>query len=354
MNLKKILILLGVIFSATMFFGAISIIKNLPQTPLNNNLSAYGSGDYDFTLEHDGLERFYVVHVPPEYDKNSSTPLFIALHGGGGNARSSPGYFGLNLKSDREGFIVVYPEGTGKKVLGKTFAVWNAGRCCGTALQDNVDDVGFIDSMIDKLKSDFNIDEKRVYATGMSNGAQMVYRLACELSDKIAAIAPSGSQGTFDNCHPERPVPVLHIQGKADPCSLYDGGVCGRCMADFWRKLGIPVQYNSWECISIPGYVDGWKTRNGCSGKTNVTFRNKGAICVTHEGCQQNADVTLCTVDGLGHNWPGQKTYGVEACKTNPDGIICNAWKDSVGPLSQDISANDMIWEFFKEHPMEW
>ncbi len=353
MNIKKILIWMGVIFLAAMVFGVVGIIKNLPQKPLYNNLSAYGSGDYDFTLEHDGLERFYVVHVPPEYDKNSSTSLVIALHGGGGNARSSPGYFRLDLKSDREGFIVVYPEGTGKKVLGKTFAAWNAGRCCGTAMQDNVDDVGFIDAMIDKLKSDFNIDEKRVYATGMSNGAQMVYRLACELPDKIAAIAPSGSQGTFDNCHPKRPVPVLHIQGKSDPCSLYDGGVCGRCMADFWRKIGVPVQYNSWECISIPGYIDGWKTRNGCSAKTNVTFQNKGAICVTYEGCQQNADVTLCTVDGLGHNWPGQKTYGVEACKTNPDGIICNAWKDSVGPLSQDLSANDMIWEFFKEHPME-
>jgi len=299
MIIKKLLIWMGIIFSIIVFFGAISIIKN-SQPQLNNNISVYGSGDYDFTLEYEGLKRVYVVHVPEEYDNNSKTPLVIAFHGGGGNARSSPGYFGLNLKSDREGFIVVYPEGTGKQILGKTSAVWNAGRCCGSAMQGNVDDVGFIEAMIDKIKSDFNIDEKRVYATGMSNGAQMVYRLACELSDKIAAVAPSGSQGTFDNCHPERPVPVLHIQGKADPCSLYDGGVCGRCMADFWRKLSIPVQYNSWECVSIPGYIDGWKTRNGCSDKTNVTFQNKGAICVTYE--DYRANMTLYTMDGMRHN----------------------------------------------------
>lgn len=347
MNKKKVLIWMFVIFLTIVIFGVISTIKNI-QPQLDINVSAHGSGDYDFTLEHDGLKRVYIVHVPEEYDNNSKTPLVIAFHGGGGNAISSPEYFGLNLKSDKEGFIVVYPEGTGKQILWKTFAVWNAGRCCGSAMRDNVDDVGFIDAMIDKLKAEFNIDEKRVFATGMSNGAQMVYRLACELPDKIAAIAPVGSHGTFDNCRPARPVPVLHIQGKVDPCSLYDGGVCGRCVAGFWRKIGIPVQEDTRECISIPGYIDGWRTRNGCSEKMNVTFQNKGAICVTYEDCQQNADVTLCTVDGLGHNWPGQKTYGIEACNTNPDGKICNAWKDSVGPLSQDLSANDIIWEYFE------
>lgn len=346
--LKKLFILVLVIIAVLLFFGFMKKIgrEQVPSLPL-------GPGDYDFSLVHNELTRYYTVHIPLGYNKAKLTPLILALHGGGGNAESGPKYFGLNQKSDKEGFIVVYPEGSVKKVLGKTFASWNAGRCCGPALKNNIDDVGFINVLIEKLKTDFNVDGKRVFVTGMSNGAQMAYRLACELSDKIAAIAPSGSQGTFDNCQPERPVPVLHIQGKVDPCSLYGGGTCGRCMADFWNEIGVPVQYDDWACVSIPSYIDTWRIRNGCSEKTSMTFQNKGATCIAYEGCRQDADVVLCTVEGLGHNWPGQETYGVEACGTNPDGKICQTWKDKVGPLNQDLIANNQIWEFFKNHPME-
>lgn len=345
--LRKLSILVLIIVAILLLF---SFMKNMvrKQTPS----LPFGSGDYNFSLVHDGLTRTYKVHASSLYNKTKSTPLIIALHGGGGNAENGPRYFGLNEKSDKEGFIVVYPEGSGKKILGKTFAAWNAGKCCGDALKNNVDDVGFINAMIEKLKTDFNLDEKRIYATGMSNGAQMTYRLACEISDKIAAIAPSGSQGTFDNCQPKRPVPILHIQGKTDPCSLYEGGVCGRCMAEFWNEIGVPVQYDDWECISIPSYIDGWRIRNGCSDKTNVTFQNKGATCVTYQNCQQNTDVTLCTVDGLGHNWAGQTSYGVDACDRDPEGKICRTWKNKVGSLNQDLVANDQIWDFFKQHPM--
>lgn len=346
--LRKLFIFALIIITVLISLGFLKKItqEKTPTLP-------FSPGNHDFNLIHGGLTRFYNVHVPSGYDKTKATPLVLALHGGGGNAKSSPEYFELNSKSDKEGFIIAYPEGSGKKVLGKTFAAWNAGRCCSTALKDNVDDVGFIDTMIEKLKTNFNIDEKRIYATGMSNGAQMVYRLACELSGKIAAIAPSSSQGTFDDCQPKRPVPVLHIQGKNDLCSLYNGGECGRCMADFWRKIGVSVDYDNWDCIPIPTYVDGWRIRNGCSDKANITFQNRGATCKTYESCQQNAEVVLCTVDGLGHNWPGQTTYGVDACDSSPDGKICKTWKEAVGPLSQDLIANDQIWEFFKKHPMK-
>lgn len=319
---------------------------------MDGNLSGHRPGDYEFTLVLDGLKRRYLVHAPKSYNSTGSSPVIIALHGGGGNAANGPNYFGLNEKSDQEGFIIVYPEGYGKTVFGKQFAAWNAGRCCGEAFKKNIDDVGFIRTMIEKLASDFNIDKKRIYVTGMSNGAQMAYRLACELSDTIAAIAAVGSQGTFDNCRPQRPVPVLHIHGKNDPCSLYDGGICGRCMAEFWRELGVPVQYDDWKCMSIPSYIDTWRARNGCSKIAGQTFRNKGAKCETYMGCEQNADVMLCTVEGLGHNWPGRTNYGIDACKKKPNGRICKTWKEKVGPLSQDIIANDMIWEFFKNHPM--
>ncbi|MDP1883947.1 MAG: PHB depolymerase family esterase [Candidatus Moranbacteria bacterium] len=349
-NKKIILVLIFAVLFA-MVLIVVGMGKFSSMEP-DRDLSGYDRRDFNFTLEHDGIERSYIVHIPAGYDRNSETPLVIALHGGGGDAANGPEYFGLNRTSDEKGFIVAYPEGSGKEVFGKTFATWNAGRCCGDALRENVDDVGFIAAMIGKMETDFNIDGRRIFATGMSNGAQMAYRLACELSGKIAAIAPSGSQGTFDDCRPERAVPVFHIQGKADPCSPYGGGTCGRCMADFWRKIGVPARYDDWQCVSIPDYVDKWRTMNGCSEKTNITFQNGGAVCSTYEGCQQNADVTLCAVDGLGHNWAGREDYGIQACGKDPNGKICQEWKNTVGPSSQDLLANEKIWEFFEKHPM--
>jgi polyhydroxybutyrate depolymerase len=313
---------------------------------------ALGPGDYDFSIEHDGLKRIYIVHVPPSYDVIKPTPLVLAFHGGGGNAEGSVEYFQLNSKSDDEGFIVVYPEGTGKLVLGKVFGSWNAGRCCPPALDNNVDDVGFVKKMIEKLENDFKIDENRVFATGMSNGAQMSYRLACELADKIAAIAPVASQGTFDNCIPSRPVPVMHFQGIEDPCTLYRGGQCGACMAEFFNKIGIPVEARTWDCVTIQAYIDKWVKINGCSNQSSVTYQNKDATCMTYDQCQDNSEVTLCLIEGMGHTWPGRTTYSARACKERPDGYLCRLWIETVGDLSDDIIANDAMWEFFKKHPM--
>ncbi len=310
------------------------------------------SGDYDFNLVHKGLTRFYKVHIPASYKKENKTALLLALHGGGGSAESGPEFFGLNAKADKEGFIVVYPQGTGKKILGKSFGVWNAGECCGLAVKNNVDDVGFINALIEKMKTDYRVDEKKIYVTGMSNGAQMAYRLACELSDKIAAIAPSGSEGRFQTCAPKRPVPTLHIQGKKDPCSLYNGGLCGKCASDFWKKIGAPEAYGEWNCLSMHNYMDKWRKINTCSAELKTTFQSKGVACESYGDCPQNAEVTLCSVDNLGHNWAGQSSYGIDACDKKPNGAICNLWKKSVGPLSQELNANDYMWEFFKKHPL--
>jgi polyhydroxybutyrate depolymerase len=353
---RKIFVLIIIVIIILL---ALSFLKKIKQ---GQSLSASGqtttssyvlsAGDFDFSLQHDGLERVYKVHVPSSYNKENKTPLILALHGGGGSAEAGPEFFGLNAKSDQEGFIVVYPEGTGKKIFGKTFGVWNAGECCGIAVKNNVDDVGFINALIEKLETDYHIDEKRIYVTGMSNGAQMTYRLACELSDKIAAIAPSGSEGRFITCEPKRPVPTLHIQGKKDPCSLYEGGLCGKCASDFWKKIGASDAYGEWDCLSMPDYINKWRTINSCSDKTKVTFQGKGVICETYYDCQQGIEVTLCSVDNLGHNWAGQTSYGIDACDNNPNGTICNLWKKSVGPLSQELNANDQMWEFFKKYPL--
>ena len=354
MNIKKVLIWVGMIFLIIILLGAINKMRNLPSTPLNNNLSEYGQGDYDFTLIHDDLTRKYLVHVPDSYDSKTFFPLVLAFHGGGGNADGGPEYFGLNEKSDEEGFIVVYPEGTGKEVFGKFFGTWNAGRCCGDSLENNIDDVGFINKMIEQLEKDFNVDKKRIFATGFSNGAQISYRLACELSDKIAAIAPGGSMGTFENCDLTRPVSVFAFGGDKDPCTPYGGGeICGGCVTDFFRAIGLPVEYNYYRCDSVDEHIDKWRKLNDCTKERKIIYQGKNTTCISYMNCQDGAEIVLCTIKGGGHVWPGKKEYSAESCKTNPDGKICTEWKKAIGPLIPDFNVNDMIWEFFKKHPMD-
>jgi polyhydroxybutyrate depolymerase len=311
-----------------------------------------GPGDYDFSLQHDGLTRKYLVYAPPSYHPAIPNPVVLALHGGGGNAEGSVDYFQLTEKSDQEGFIVVYPEGTGRRVLGKLFGSWNAGRCCAPGMDENVDDVGFLSSLMDKLTTDFNVDPNRIYVLGMSNGAQMAFRLACELANEIAAIGTSGSIGSYDECNPSRPVPVIHIQGREDPCSLYDGGECGGCVAELLNKLGIPAKARFWTCQPVPEYLLLWSQFNNCSDQVQVTYRNRNASCITYQDCHENTEVTLCTVEAMGHTWPGRSTYGAPSCSTNPQGYICEVWKETVGALSVDIDGNGVMWDFFEKHPL--
>src|SRR5581483_1221143 len=137
-------------------------------------------------------------------------PVVLAFHGGGSNAMQMADFCGLNAKADGAGFIVAYPEGSGRLARDHT---WNGGNCCGYAMEQKVDDVGFVRVLLDDLAWRARIDTKRVYATGMSNGAVMAYRLASELADRIAAIAPvAGPMGTA-TCKPSRPVSVMHFHG---------------------------------------------------------------------------------------------------------------------------------------------
>ncbi|GEM_PF-5034667 len=314
------------------------------------SLYELGPGDYNFSLLHEGRIRRYKVHVPESYDMNKETPLIIAFHGGGGNADSAVDYFELNSKSDEEGFIIAYPEGTGNSFGGKLFASWNPGECCGT---DGVNDTGFISEMLEKLQEKFNIDENRIFLTGASNGAQMAYRVACDMPDKIAAIAPALSLLPLEECNASKPFPVMHFEGTEDNCSPYEGGeVCGVCLQKFFRSIGIRIKSYAWKCPAVLDFIEDLRKMNGCSNQTEITYSNGNAICITYKECLDNADVTLCTINGLGHSWPGKKTYEIDACRTRPNGYVCRRWKEAIGPLDSDIIANDAIWEFFKKHPL--
>ncbi len=286
--------------------------------------SPLSPGDHSRTVQVDGRGRSYLVHVPPQYVADSPTPVVLAFHGGGANARTMVAFSGLDQKADRSGFIVVYPEGTGRFERMLTF---NAGNCCGQAAALQVDDVAFVRHVLDDLERIANVDRHRVFATGMSNGGMMAYRLAAEMSDRIAAIAPvSGPMGTKE-CRPGRPVSVMHFHGDADEFAPFAGG----------RGRGP----SGTDFHSVDHSVSAWVEANGC-GKTPRTIQlpdreNDGTTVrqVRYESGREGAEVVLVVIEGGGHTWPGNEPR-----------------MRSLGVSTRDISANDMMWEFFQRHPM--
>lgn len=296
-----------------------------------NHSLEFGPGDYNFSLVHDELTRKYTVHIPPGYNKNVTSPVVIYLHGGGGSIRGA--YLdGMDKSSDSFGFILVIPAGTGP--IPDILLTWNGGewiknetteKCCGYASEHNVDDVGFISEMIDKVKKNFNVDEKRIYATGISNGGLMSYRLACELSDKIVAVAPVAPPGSPSSCTPLIPVSIMHVHGTADPCAPFNGGLGGGCLGS-----------EQYEMQSAEEMVDSWVRRANCSVNFTIIYQKGNATCISYRECKDGTEVEFCTIEGGGHTWPSGSQY---------------LPIDKIGPVSYDLS-NDQIWEFFERHPM--
>ena len=284
-----------------------------------------GPGDHNRKLSVGDVKRSYLVHIPPKYNSKKPTPVVLAFHGGGANADNMVVFSGLNKKADEAGFIVVYPNGTGRLDKILTF---NGGNCCGYAMSNKMDDVEYTRKILDDLAKSANIDPKRIFATGMSNGGIMSYLLASELSDRIAAIAPvSGPMGT-PTCNPKRPVSVIHFHGTADKNAPFKGGKgVGPSGTDFY---------------SVEHSIGAWVKVNGCEKEPVVTKlpdKAKDGTTITRKtfgGGKEGAEVVLVIIEGGGHTWPGQEPR----LKT-------------LGKSTKNISANDLMWTFFEKHPMK-
>ena len=225
------------------------------------NAEPLQSGDHKRSLELDKRTRSYLVHIPKSYDGSKAWPVVLAFHGAGNNGAMMVPYSGLNDKADEAGFIAVYPNGTGRV---RTFLTWNAGNCCGFASQNKVDDVALVRALLDDLGTVVRVDPKRIYATGMSNGGMMAYRLGSELSDRIAAIAPvAGSMGA-KTCSPLRPVPVIAFHGTDDDFVPFKGAKGEKSISGAEFSLGGTL------------YRVAWVKADACPEKPRVdTFADK-------------------------------------------------------------------------------
>lgn len=276
-------------------------------------------GTYRFAIEHGGIEREYLVHVPAKYDPARPTPLLVSMHGGGGNMNymASDDRYGQISKSEREGFIVVFPNGYSRTPGGKV-ATWNAGNCCGPARDQNVDDVGFIRRMLEDLSQRLNIDRRRIFATGMSNGGLMAHRLACEMSDTFRAVAAVAGTDNTKRCAPANPVSVLQIHARNDDHVPFDGGMGP-------KSKGAAVT----NFTSVPESVARWVERNACDSAPKRVLDKPGAYCDRHAPCRGGAEVELCVTEAGGHSWPG------------------GTKRRASEPPSGAIDANDVMWDFF-------
>ncbi len=285
-------------------------------------------------LEIDGVERTYHIHFPPDFSETDAAPLVLALHGGGGQGlkfdESTAGT--LIPAAEARGIVLVFPDGIDKQWCDGRTEHLSEGRDC-TA----IDDVAFIAAIIEQMEQAYGIDPRRVYATGISNGGFMSIRLALDLTDRIAAVAPVAAQLSVALAEqtPPLPISIMIMNGTEDPIVPFDGGEVK--LFDFSRSRGEILstaetverfrRYN--ECDTVPELVQ--LPENEPDDGTAVEIES-----YTH--CIYNTEVIFVRVVGGGHTWPGGQQY------LSPK---------IVGVVSQEINASEMILDFFLEHARE-
>ncbi|MGA0557514.1 alpha/beta hydrolase family esterase [Larkinella sp. VNQ87] len=277
---------------------------------------------YRFTgsLSVGGRERTFVLQLPADYyDKTADFALVIGLHGFGGNALQFEKDYLFTQKANQASFVVVYPEAVPSDgPLG--LRTWNAGACCGYAEENQIDDIGFIRNLIDRLGADYRIDPKRVYVTGMSNGGMMAYRLACELSDKIAAVAAvSSTMIVAKPCRPGRAVPLLHIHSVRDTIVPYQGGI----------GLG------GYRFPPVDSVLSVWAGLNACRPAPVTRVDNAGYSLREWTDCAPKSVIQAYLTKDGGHSWPGGQKARPQADEP-----------------SSAIQATDIIWDFFTRYQL--
>lgn len=279
-----------------------------------------GPNFQSLVLSYQGIKRDYLLYTPSSYKPNGPTPVVIGFHGGTTTNVRFARTTNFHKLADEKGFLVVYPNGVNKN--------WNDGR--GTVNQD-VDDVGFVTALIEEVKRLRNVDSRRVYVTGISNGAFLVQRLACERSDLIAAFSSiAGSMPTplLATCNPLKPVSIIMFNSPNDSFVPWEGG-------EGKRGKGGSI-------VSILGTIDFWRQRDFCKASIEETLPdnapgdNTRVYVRRYSNCRGDTAVVLYKIVGGGHTWPG--------------GADQPAWL--VGLTSQQLNATKVSWNFFQNHTL--
>jgi polyhydroxybutyrate depolymerase len=275
----------------------------LPPHPACDAPRPHAAGDSNETLASGGIDRTYNLHVPPSYDGKRQTPLELTLHGFGSNARQQAIYSQMPAKGDREGFIVVSPNGAG------TPQHWNYPGL------DGADDIAFMRDLLDRIEADLCIDQAWVFVTGMSNGAAFSSFVACAMPDRITAIAPVAATAYPNSCTTDRAIPVISFRGTDDACVPYGGGTsqCGQML---------PVK-------PAEDAAAAWAAHDGCNSTPASQPYSAHVRTIAYSECRDDAAVVLFVVDGGGHTWPGSIDV------------------PRLGATTHEVNATDQIWEFF-------
>ena len=261
-------------------------------SPYQSNI---GSGStFTCLIEHDNIIRQFYIYLGSSYVSNS--PVLFSLHGYTSRGLWNMNYTGFQSIADQNGFLVIYPQGTLLPLTGQTH--WNVG---GWTTGSTTDDVGFINEVIEFLDDEYSIDKSRIYSTGMSNGGYMSYKLACDLSSKIAAIVSvtgSMTPETLDGCSPTHATSIAQIHGLQDSVVNYYGSL--------WSE-------------PIEEVIDYWSNFNNCSETPEtieITGSNGGGIHDIYSNCDNQTNVELFLMTNMGHDWPNFDNHDLQASTT--------------------------------------
>lgn len=321
------------LISIVSLFSAIAICA--AALALLANHADWPPGHQRIVVSWGGRNREFLLYVPPLYENSKAVPLVVMLHGMGGTAMNSHKETSWSSKAEAEMFIVAYPEATrpdpkSPPSLRNNPQAWNDGSGRFHASERDIDDVGFIRAMLDRITADYNIDSKRIYVAGFSNGASMTFRVGAELTNRIAAISPNAGACWTKELKLSGGLSLCYITGTSDTLNPIDGGypklVFGGKNQDGPKKP--PVQET----------IDKWVKALGGARNAESDITTDGVRTRRYGTSHQGAEVEYITIEGLGHHWAGGTSQAPEFL---------------VGKNTEKLKATDVVWDFFVKHPKE-
>ncbi len=284
------------------------------------------AGRFTLKIKSGGLERSAQIHVPQSYKPGTKPPLVLLFHGGGGSAASALANDGWAAKADQEGFLVAAPEGLGIRPgappnFRTNPAIWNSGQYPPRSPIAAIDDIAFVRQLLDELKAKLPYDEGRVFSTGHSNGGGMTFRVAAELSERIAAVGMVAGRMAVDRPNLKKPMPTLYIVGTKDPLMPLAGGEIKSPWAGSWTNRPVAAQ------------LEQWATAMGCAQEPKPVSDQNQVRKLEYPSKTNGPVLTVLYLEGHGHHWPGAK-------RTLPERLI--------GPIVSQVDATSLIREFFK------